>query len=480
MELHKAAQALFNTPGRSFAVRLWDGSLLPAPNGAVRGAVVFRTPAALTSLFPPASEQQIARAFIGGDLDIEGNTIDVLEAAALWEGPSPQVGFSAMLAAWAHRLRSSTPASLAASLHGRRHSKSRDRDAVRHHYDVSNDFYRLFLDEAMVYSCAYFPSGFESLEDAQRNKLDLICRKLDLKPDERFLDIGCGWGALLFHASSRYGVRSLGVTLSEKQLEEGRRRASSQPKGSQVEVRAQDYRELPSAGPFDKVASVGMMEHVGRARLREYFTSVYKLLRPGGLFLNHAIADIASGVRTVPWLPERRRTFIQQYIFPDSELIPIGEVCQAAERAGFEVRDVDGLREHYAETLAHWLSRLERRFDEAVGLVGEARARTWRLYLAASAVGFRIGRTGIYQLLLAKRLADGRAAAVPRYRAKWYDGFLEQERRPEHDLPPTAEDGWAAYPETEEDHDAGLAGAPSSKVSGGGESHAVHSGEPST
>jgi len=470
MELEKAAQALFDTPSRSFAVKLWDGSLLPAPNGAVRGAVVFRTPSALTSLFPPASEQQIARAFIDGDIEIEGNTIEVMEAAALWEGPTTRVGLSAMLAAWAHRILSSAPGALAASLRGRQHSKSRDRDAVQHHYDISNDFYRLFLDEAMVYSCAYFPTGFESLEAAQQNKLDLICRKLDLKAEERFLDIGCGWGALLLHAAWRYRVRALGVSLSENQLTEGRRRLAALAPASRVEMRAQDYRELPSAGPFDKVASVGMMEHVGRPRLDEYFASVFKLLRPGGLFLNHAIADLASGVRTIAWLPERRRTFIQQYIFPDSELIPIGEVCEAAERAGFEVRDVESLREHYADTLAHWLARLERHFDEAVGMVGQPRARTWRLYLAASAVGFRIGRTGVYQLLLAKRLADGRALAVPRYRAKWYNGLLEQpDYRPEPELPLDVENGWAAS-----------ASAPSAKVGSGGEPHAVRSGEPST
>jgi cyclopropane-fatty-acyl-phospholipid synthase len=469
MDLRNAAQSLFNQPSRSFSVKLWDGTLLPAPRDPVRGQVVFRTPFALLALVPPASEQRIAERFIAGDIEINGDIIEVIEAIARWEGPGASVGLTALLSAWLHRAISAGPYAIAAGLRGRVHSKSRDRDAVRHHYDVSNDFYRLFLDDAMVYSCGYFPIGLESLDAAQRYKLDLVCRKLNLKQDERFLDIGCGWGALLFHASSRYGARALGLTLSQNQLSEVRRRLASMGEPGGIEIRAQDYRELDSAGHFDKVASIGMMEHVGRPRLDDYFRSVFRLLRPGGLFLNHAIADIASGVRTIAWLPERRHTFIQRYIFPDSELIPIGELTQAAERAGFEVRDVECIREHYADTLANWVSRLERRFAEAVAIAGQPRARAWRLYLATSAVGFRIGRTGVYQLLLAKRLPDGRACDVPRYRARWYENLLEEAgRKPERERPSIPEDAWPA-PRS----------APSARLSGGGE-HGVHPGEPST
>ncbi|HYR56524.1 MAG TPA: cyclopropane-fatty-acyl-phospholipid synthase family protein [Myxococcaceae bacterium] len=469
MDITKAAQSVFNQPSRSFAVRLWDGTVLPAPQGAVRGEVVFRNPSAITALFPPASEEQIASAFIAGEIEITGDTIDVLDAVARWEGPSASVGARTMVSAWVDRLLSSAPADLVANLRGRQHSTARDRDAVRHHYDVSNDFYRLFLDEKMVYSCGFFPTGLETLESAQRYKLDLICRKLSLKPDERFLDIGCGWGALLFHAGSNYRVRALGVTLSENQLSQGRQRLVTLGERDRIELRAQDYRELGTAGPFDKIASVGMMEHVGRARMDEYFASIFKLLRPGGLFLNHAIADVSSGIRTVHWLPRRKRTFMQQYIFPDTDLIPIGEVIEAAEVAGFEVRDVESLREHYADTLAHWLSRLERRFDEATAIVGQARARTWRLYLAISAVGFRLGRTGVYQLLLAKRLADGRVMHVPRQRARWYEGLLEQPGwQPERDETSIPDDHWRA-PEN----------GPSARVSAGGED-GVHPGEPTT
>ncbi len=468
MDITKAAQSLFNQPSRSFAVRLWDGTALPARQGAVRGEVIFHNPSAITALFPPASEEQIASAFIAGEIEITGDTIDVLDAVARWEGPSAAVGATALLSAWIHRLLSSAPAELVAKLRGDPHSKTRDRDAVRHHYDVSNDFYRLFLDDEMVYSCGYFPTGLETLESAQRYKLDLICRKLSLKPDERFLDIGCGWGALLFHAGLNYRAQALGITLSQNQLSEGKQRLATLGE-DRIELRAQDYRELGAVGPFDKIASVGMMEHVGRARLPEYFGSIFKLLRPGGLFLNHAIADVASGIRTVHWLPRRRRTFMQQYIFPDTDLVPIGEVIKAAERAGFEVRDVESLREHYADTLAHWLSRLERRFDEAVAIVGQARARAWRLYLAISAVGFRLGRTGVYQLLLTKRLADGRVMDVPRQRARWYEGLLErpgwQPGRHETFVP---DDHWRA-PEN----------GSSARVSAGGED-GVHSGEPTT
>jgi cyclopropane-fatty-acyl-phospholipid synthase len=270
----------------------------------------------------------------------------------------------------------------------------------------------------MVYSCAYFPRGGEPLEAAQRAKLDLVCRKLDLSRGERFLDVGCGWGALVEHASSRYDARALGITVSAHQLAGARRRVA--PLGGRAEIRDADWRTLAPDGPFDKVASVGMMEHVGRARLDAYFAAVHRLLRPGGLFLNHAIASAPDGVNTIPWLSRRGGGFIWQYVFPDGELVPVSEVIVAAERAGFEVRDLESLREHYTETLAEWLARLEARLAEAVAIVGERRARLYRLYLAASAVGFLRGRTSVYQLLLARRTAHGALAGLPRWRGAWY------------------------------------------------------------
>jgi cyclopropane-fatty-acyl-phospholipid synthase len=370
------------------------------------------------------SEQRLAEAILDGLLDLEGDAIALIEAAARWEGPRPRlslVGLTAsLLLRRALRRRNSAP--LEARLRGARHSVFRDRDAVRHHYDVSDEFYRLFLDERLVYSCAYFPTGRERLDEAQRAKLDLVCRKLRLEPGDRFLDVGCGWGALVEHAAGRYGARALGITVSANQIAAARARIARAGDGG-AEVRADDYRTLRAGAPFDKVASVGMMEHVGRPRLDEYFRTIHRLVRPGGLFLNHAIAFTGDDAPTLPWASQRGGGFIWRYIFPDGELIPLPEVITAAARAGFEVRDVECLREHYAETLAAWLARLEARFPEAVAIGGERRARLYRLYLAASAAGFRLGRTSVYQLLLARRTARGEAEGVPRCRAEWYAGI---------------------------------------------------------
>jgi cyclopropane-fatty-acyl-phospholipid synthase len=431
MEHARIASELFASSTRSFAVRLWDGTVLPpGRDDGVRGRVVLREPSALEEFLPPAAENRLAEAVLDGRIDLEGDAIALIEAAARWEGPRPRASLVVPVASLLVRraLRRGPRSPLEARLRGGRHSVVRDRDAVRHHYDVSDEFYRLFLDDALVYSCAYFASGGERLEDAQRAKLDLVCRKLHLSPGERFLDVGCGWGALVEHAGARYGARALGITVSANQLATARARLARA--GAQVEVRAEDYRTLRADAPFDKVASVGMMEHVGRARLDAYFGSIHRLLRPGGLFLNHAIAYTGGRDPTLPWAAQRGGGFIWRYIFPDGELIPIAEVIAAAARAGFEVRDLECLREHYAETLAAWLARLEARFDEAVAIAGERRARLYRLYLAASAVGFRIGRTSVYQLLLAKRSARGAAEGLPRCRADWYAGVAARAAAP--------------------------------------------------
>jgi len=425
MDRARIASDLFASDSRSFAVRLWDGTVLPpARDAGVCGTLVLRTPRALDALLPPAAERRLAEAFLDGALDLEGDTIGLIEAAARWTGPRARLSLALpALSAWARRtLRRARPAPLEARIRGRRHSLGRDRDAVRHHYDVSDDFYRLFLDDAMVYSCAYFPSGGERLEDAQRAKLDLVCRKLGLSAGERFLDVGCGWGALVEHAGARYGAKAIGITLSANQLASARERLARLGGRAEVAVREDDYRTFRAEAPFDKIASVGMMEHVGRARLDAYFAAIHRLLRPGGLFLNHAIAEIPARGPTLPWAGQRGGGFVWRYIFPDGELIPIAEVVAAAERAGFEVRDLECLREHYAETLAAWLARLEARFEEAVSIAGERRARLYRLYLAASAVGFRTGQSSVYQLVAAKRTASGHAEGLPRSRAEWHVG----------------------------------------------------------
>lgn len=423
MDAVRIASELFASDSRSFAVRLWNGTVLPpARDVGVRGTVVLRTPGALEAFVPPAAERRLAEAIIDGALELEGDAIGLLEAGARWSGPrgSPFLAASA-LSLWGRRaLRRAPAGALAARLRGPRHTVERDRDAVRHHYDVSDAFYRLFLDDAMVYSCAYFPTGAERLEEAQRAKLDLVCRKLALSGGDRFLDVGCGWGALVEHAAARYGAKAVGITLSANQLAAARERLARLDGGAEVAVCEDDYRTLRAEAPFDKVASVGMMEHVGRARLDAYFSTVHRLLRPGGLFLNHAIASVRGQGPTLPWASQRGGGFVWRYVFPDGELVPVADVVAAAERAGFEVRDLECLREHYAETLAAWLARLEARFDEAIAIAGERRARLYRLYLASSVVGFRMGRISVYQLLAAKRTATGGLQGLPRCRAEWY------------------------------------------------------------
>ncbi len=430
MDLTEAAAKLLESPSRGFAVSLWNGvTLAPSRDEGIRGRVLFRDPSALEALLPPVSERRVAEAFIDGHIELEGDAIGLIEAATRWEGPRlrPSLAPPALALFLRRTLASAGPDALMARLRGRTHSPSRDREAIQHHYDLSDDFYRLFLDPALVYSCAYFASGGERLEEAQRAKLELICRKLDVSRADRLLDVGCGWGALLEHAVARYQVSGLGITLSENQLAEARRRLAHTPSVSAI---AADYRRLRPEEPFHKVASVGMMEHVGRARLGAYFAAIHRLMHPGGLFLNHAIADGVAGAATLPWVNRRRGGFIERYIFPDSELVAVGEVVTAAERAGFEVRDLESLREHYAETLAAWLARLEARFDEAVALVGLRRARAYRLYLASSAAAFRVGRISVFQLLLAKRSQNGRIQGVPRCRADWYaPGVTSAERQ---------------------------------------------------
>ena len=433
MDRIAAASRLFESPTRTFAVRLWDGTRLPpGRDEGVPGELVLSRPEALAALAPPVVELNLAEAYLDGDLELEGDAIALLEAASLWEGPRLTLTLlPAVAGAVAQRMErrpwrrflpgiartGAFPVPLGRPVH----SLARDRSAVQHHYDVSDEFYRLFLDPDLVYSCAYFATGRESLEDAQRAKLDLVCRKLALRPGDRFLDIGCGWGSLVAHASARYGVDAIGITLSEHQLAEAHRRFAA-PDGPRVEIRGADYRRLDPEERFDKVASVGMMEHVGRKRLGDYFSAIERHLVPGGLFLNHAIADTSRGELTLPWTSRRGGAgFIARYIFPDGDLVPLRDVIRAAERAGFEVRDVESLREHYAETLAAWLGRLEANRAAAEQLVGVRRTRIYRLYLASSAAAFRVGRIGVYQMLLAKRTSQGRTKDVPRCRGEWYE-----------------------------------------------------------
>ncbi|HXW64400.1 MAG TPA: cyclopropane-fatty-acyl-phospholipid synthase family protein, partial [Burkholderiaceae bacterium] len=280
----------------------------------------------------------------------------------------------------------------------RHHSKSSDRAAISFHYDLSNAFYRLWLDEEMVYSCAYFETPDDTLGQAQRNKLDHICRKLRLRPGERFLDVGCGWGALVCWAARNYGVRAHGITLSQRQLDYARQRVANLGLQDLVTVELRDYRDLQGESVYDKVASVGMFEHVGLANLPVYTATVNRVLRPGGLFLNHGITHDVEG-----WNHTVETEFINRYVFPDGELDTVSNIQRGMERAGFEIHDVEALRPHYALTLRHWARRLEDAHEAAVREVGETAYRVWRLYMAACSLEFEDGGTGIYQILASRR-----------------------------------------------------------------------------
>jgi cyclopropane-fatty-acyl-phospholipid synthase len=305
-----------------------------------------------------------------------------------------------------------------------RHSRRRDTAAVRHHYDVGNDFYALWLDRRMIYSCAYFTAGEADLDAAQEAKLEHICRKLRLQAGEHLLDVGCGWGGLLEYAATRFGVSGVGITLSEPQAEGARARLAEAGVGDRVRIEVRDYRDLPAEWRFDKAVSVGMREHVGASRLHDYFAAVYRALRPGGLFLDHGIvrggAEERSGVGR--WIARRlwrRDAFIERYVFPDGELVPLGILLDVAERIGLEARDVENLREHYVLTLRYWVERLRRAHPEAAAMVGEHTYRVWRLYMAGAALGFQSGRLTLIQTLFAKPLPGG-SVAVPRSRADLY------------------------------------------------------------
>jgi cyclopropane-fatty-acyl-phospholipid synthase len=416
-----------------FTVRFWDGSSLPAgePSSTARRrdgcapTVVVRDPLALAHVVHEPNQVGLARAWVAGVLDADdleavlalrerfhGLRLTAVDRARL---------LMAAIRVGGARLLSRPPVpTVEASVGGRRRSLARDRASVRHHYDVSNRFYELLLGSSLVYSCAYFESPQDTLEAAQAQKLELICRKLHLKPGERLLDIGCGWGSLVMHAAAHHGVEAVGVTLSASQAELARERIAAAGLSRRVSVRVADYRELRD-GPYEKVASVGMYEHVGRSELPMYARSVRALLRPGGLFLNHGIARLRS--RT-----PAGETFITRYVFPDGELHPLADLMVALHGAGFEARDVEALREHYVLTLRRWLGNLDRHREEVLREVGAERERVWRLYMLGSASAFESGEITVYQVLAAR---DGAAHGLPLQRTWLSAGARGRERAQE-------------------------------------------------
>jgi cyclopropane-fatty-acyl-phospholipid synthase len=399
---------------RDFAVELWDGSRWdPDPGQFCRFTWRINHPGTLRALLRSNRQVALGEAYIYSDFDISGDILAIFPVAQYLSekhfSAAEKLRLGGLLLGLPSRVHEGNGRAM---LNGRPHSKSRDRSAVTYHYDVSNDFYQLWLDPELVYSCAYFKSPDDDLALAQEQKFDYICRKLRLRPGEQLLDIGCGWGGLIQHAARRFGVYATGITLSENQLTLAQSRIKDAGLSSRCEVRLLDYRDAPELGEFDKLVSVGMVEHVGESALPEYFRSAFRLLRPGGVFLNHGIGR--AGNRSRPDEP----TFTDAYVFPDGDLVPIATTLRCAEEAGFEVRDVENLREHYFLTLCQWLRRLEGRAGEARRLIGELKYRIWHLYLAGSAYYFQSGKLDLYQSLLVKS-HDG-LIGVPLTREDWY------------------------------------------------------------
>jgi cyclopropane-fatty-acyl-phospholipid synthase len=394
--VHPLVTALLG-PEPPVRVELWDGSAI-GPDDPI-GTLKVRTPDALRRILWAPGELGLARAHVSGDLDVDGDMVSMLTELSRVAPRDQHIGLRGSLRSLRAAVqvgalgRPLPPPPEESRQRGRLHSKARDAAAISHHYDVGNEFYDIVLGPAMTYSCAYFDREQASLAEAQAAKHELVCRKLGLheRPGVRLLDVGCGWGSMAMHAASHHDATAVGITISQEQAQRARERVEAAGLSDRVEIRLQDYRDL-GGEQFDAISSIGMFEHVGSRQMEAYFTTLHELLGPGGRLLNHAISSV-GGSRL------RGRSFTGRYVFPDGELLDVSEVVAAMEGAGFEVRDVHSLREHYAQTLRCWVANLERDYERAVELVGEARARVWRLYMAASAVGFEDGGVSIHQVL---------------------------------------------------------------------------------
>ncbi len=380
-------------PSRPFHVRFWDGGSVPATTPGAPSFFV-RSPGALAHFLRAPSSLGLGRAYTEGllevdDLDAAFIVVDTWEPPPLSRMDQLRLGLALVLAAAPGGLPHRP--SLELLLRGELHSIERDAAAVRYHYDVGNEFFALFLDESMTYSCAIFSRGAETLADAQRTKLELVATKLGLQPGMKVLDVGCGWGSFAIHAAREHGAEVLGATISPAQAELAREKVAAAGVSDQVEIRLSDYRLLPH-GSFDAISSIGMTEHVGENQIDLYASSLFDLLRPGGMLLNHAIAALD------PDHDPHEDLFSTRYVFPDGEPLPLSRIQLALERAGFEVEHVEGFREDYATTLRHWHQRLDERLEEAERLAGAERTRIWRLYLRAARHGFETGHTSVYQV----------------------------------------------------------------------------------
>jgi cyclopropane-fatty-acyl-phospholipid synthase len=402
--LAEALGAVLGTTELPVRLRGWDGSIT-GPAGAPVVAVHSRR--ALRRMLWSPGQLGLGRAYVAGEIDMEDDvfaTFTALRTDSRLAQEKPPSNWS-----WRDRLtllgtalrlgaigpEPAPPPEEAPPVSGGRHSRARDAAAIAHHYDVGNDFYGLVLGPSMVYSCAVWATPETGLDAAQEAKLDLVCRKLGLAPGSRLLDVGCGWGSMAIHAAQRYGATVVGITLSEEQARMARKRVAEAGLTDKIDIRVQDYRAVDDE-PFDAISSIGMAEHVGRAQMPGYVAQLDRLLRPGGRLLNHAISWNA-GVST--WRPD---SFIARYVFPDGELLNLGETVGLLESREMEVLDVEALRQHYALTLRAWVQHLERNWDAAVAASSEGRARVWRLYMAASALTFEAGDMGVNQVLLQK------------------------------------------------------------------------------
>ncbi|MEU7056891.1 cyclopropane-fatty-acyl-phospholipid synthase family protein [Streptomyces sp. NPDC046197] len=408
-------------------IRAWDGSQAGPPGAPT---LVVRNRRALRRLLWKPGELGLARAWVAGDLTVEGELYTALGmlSGLFWErgedsrtlaqalrDPQVRAAVRGLVRLAGPPLPPAPPREEVRRPRRHLHTRRSDRQAISHHYDVGNDFYELVLGPSMVYSCAYWPAPdpAATLEEAQRDKLELICRKLDLRPGQRLLDVGCGWGSMAIHAAREHGVGVVGVTLSQEQAAYARKRVADEGLTDRVEIRVQDYRDVRD-GPYDAISSIGMAEHVGAARYLEYASALHALLRPGGRLLNHQIARRPQRDESAYRVDE----FIDAYVFPDGELAPLGSTVTQLERAGFEVRDVESIREHYALTLRRWVANLEAHWPRAVQLTSPGRARVWRLYMAASALAFERNRIGVNQVL-ALKTPDSGTSGLPLRSRTW-------------------------------------------------------------